>query len=460
MIGASKGEKLESMDGDLVDIQIGDGMGQDAFMSIETNSIKDDFVALVLFVVVIFATTTAGVFGPPRDINGWSQSSFGKSGSNSIHQTLTNLSPMNQFLHMCLEFHHSVVANYTIIPVSFSYTLTFRLAGSEVRRQQGIFNITANFTANHDSSIPYYFFKDQFLKYDEATINIDFIDVSDIIDAVLIWKHGDPNHALFQAWIRFIYSIASLSVSILFVYRLFLVARQSWCIEQKLTILLHVFAIFGANPLYILFVFRPSIFQASLNSLLFQLFVCYVNFFMLVILDNLKLKDRRDRGFFFLPKIVLFIIQLVVESITAILNENTSSFSTTSTYTVFYQIHKLITGIYIAWFIVLSLKAFKSIDQTEVHKFVVYTIVFCITLVLSLSETFAEKLSFLQGTSGSFAMQFSSLHAFVILMAFFHWPFESSIDQQYNDAEKNPAQFFEADVDPNQVNNKPHENSE
>ena len=448
--------QLEPMKDDLVDIQIGDGMGQDAFMSIETNSVKDDIIAIILFLIVIFATTAAGIFGPPKDINGWSQSSFGKSGSNSIHQTLTNLSPMNQFLLMSLEFHHSVATKYLSIPVSFSYTLTFRHSGSEIRRQQGVFNISANFTVGTDTSNSFNFFNDRFLKYDEATINIDFIEVTDLLDSVLIWKHGDPNHSLFQAWIRFIYSLASLSVSLLFIYRLFLVSRLSWCLEQKLTILLHIFAILGANPFYILFVFKPSMFQASINSLIFQLFVCYSNFFMLIILDNLKLKDRRDRGYFFLPKIALFIIQLIVESITTILLENTSSFSTTSTYILFKQLRQIITSIYIIWFIFLILKTFKVIDQTEKHKFYIYTIVFSITLLLSLGEPYYDLISFLSGTSGSFAIHFSSLHAFVILMAFFHWPFESSIDQQYNDADgdKNQINSFEPEIDENQVISK------
>ena len=101
------------------------------------------------------------------------------------------------------------------------------------------------------------------------------------------------------------------------------------------------------------------------------------------------------------------------------------------------------------WFLYLTVLGLSNNDLIQISKLKIYATVFGSTVLINLCDVFLTDLSLFRNNSGLFSLCFSSLYAFEILMVFFHWPYETSIDQQYNDPEddKKPNNIFESDDD-------------
>lgn len=447
----SQEEQFDKLTTELSPIQIGDVAGQDAFMSIETNSIKDDALAILLFICVIFTTTIAGIYGPQKYVVGSVQTTF--SDQNSLHQIINNLAPIDRYLSLSLFFLTSNGKPANSTAVKFAFALTFRKNGNEMKRSDGQSDVVLRFK-NDGMSQPIEFYYDRLISYDEVSVNVEFDETKDLTGGMLQWKYGDPNHSVFQSWVRYVFILTSIIIASLFIYRLKLVERNNWTIEQKLTIVILIASISGANPFYPLLVYFPTLFQAAYHCVLSESFISLTMFFIITIIDNFRLKDKPDKGFFYQPKVAFLIVRIIVGSVVAIGKEDCIfSYEVTN---VFRVLLLIVNALFAVYLLVLLILAFKKTDPTSLHTYIVYTIIFILTILFNVLPVFFDKIPFLENTSGAFSMQFSALNCLTILMAYFHWPYERIIDQQYNEAgkEDNENQSFEPEIDEDRVMQK------
>ena len=447
----SQDDQFDKLKGKLQPIQIGDVAGQDAFMSIETNSIKDDTMAIFLFLCVVFTTTIAGIYGPGLFVPGSVQTHFDD--QKSLHQTVNNLAPINRFLSLSLIFTSNKEVTNPNLTVKYAFALTFKQNGNEKKRSDGQSEIVLSFEKDKLKSKPIQFYYDRVINFDEVSINVEFDETKELSSGILYWKYGDQNHTVFQTWVRFVFALTTVIITALFVFRLHMVAKQNWNIEQKFTVIYLVVSVIGCNVFYVILLFIPSLITVVFDCVLNEIFVGFTWFFMLVIIDSFRLSNTPEKTCFYEPKLILMTCRIIIGTIVAI-DKEIGLFSPQITQT-FSIIQIIVIIIFILYFVILILLTFSSINSTTLHSYVVYSIIFSFTIIFHMISPLLDSFP-VKNTSGSFSMSFSTLHCLTILMAYFHWPYEPSVDQQYNEADEidQNDEGFEPEIDEARINQK------
>jgi hypothetical protein len=85
----------------------------------------------------------------------------------------------------------------------------------------------------------------------------------------------------------------------------------------------------------------------------------------------------------------------------------------------------------VIWLAALIAKTTRIADGTELSKLCVYTTVFAAVIIADLADRVVRRWDRFRLTSGRFALRFASLHSFVLLMVFMHWPYDYRVDEVY-----------------------------
>ena len=100
------------------------------------------------------------------------------------------------------------------------------------------------------------------------------------------------------------------------------------------------------------------------------------------------------------------------------------------------------------WFALSVIFAGFQVDITERYKYIIYCVsgITALTL-LALSDFFLGFLGFFENSALKFVEQYAIANVFVMLMAYFHWPYEVLHDQNYLGGDEAaqatmPADFF------------------
>jgi hypothetical protein len=210
-----------------------------------------------------------------------------------------------------------------------------------------------------------------------------------------------------------------------------------WHLEQKLTIPLLVLDAFFCNPFYIVQAYRPSQFSILINTFLNAVFTSYFRFFVLVLFDSLKYKNRKTDGCFFGPKLFFALVQFLVSAGHGI-TDDVISFGESPHSDVMglflERFEAVLFVIYYVWTIISIIGAFAQVDVTERYKFNMYlAAVGSCLIILGLVQGVFRKLRLFRDSSLHFVIAFSMHNVFVLLMAYCHWPYEVLHDQNYVD---------------------------
>lgn len=229
----------------------------------------------------------------------------------------------------------------------------------------------------------------------------------------------------------------------------------------------------------------------------------YLRFFIYVLFDSLRFKNRRIGHCFFIPKILFFFFFLCFELIlsfiqtekvtdfkwshpnsqvykTSDIDNNNNFFQNEfkiSKQLDFYSNERLLHNnlyfglinddknneknlyeksaffltkiselIYIACLILVIIRSFREIDVTERYKFFTYfSVSFTMILLIGLSDCFLSRSKKFANTLTPFLFKLSVYNFYALLMMFFHWPYELITDQQYldpDDVEVGVADFY------------------
>jgi hypothetical protein len=194
--------------------------------------------------------------------------------------------------------------------------------------------------------------------------------------------------------------------------------------------------VIGVNPFFVNYVRTPTIFQDIINSFVFRVFTSAVFVFILLLTDHI-LNDRLET-WFFAPKIAFFFVLLIVEIAYPIIYNGSEVLGVEvvphAVVLFVNYVRFVLYGAFVVWFAVLVLRTLEKLDQTEHFKLFAYTFMFLVVIAVNLSDPVLNKLGVFKNSSGLFTLHFSSLHSFVLLMIFSHWPYEFVADEAYANA--------------------------
>jgi hypothetical protein len=426
---------------EFIDVELDNG-DQNALMLIETNSKQDVLLSTGLFLVVIISTTAAGIFGPPLLQEDRTRSVLSHdSQKNVITLRIPGVSPQNQFLMVKLGFEVSnPTADISRHAVSFTYVIVFyNEKNREVRRETETFSEFIVFQPRQDTSDEILFLFDRFISYDHVDLRLDVTEFGSITDAVITWACGEVAHLKFQLWIRAVFGLASVTTLVIFWMRLR--SLRHWTIEQKLTAVLSLCSVIGVNPLFPNYIRNPTILQEILNSFVFRVFTSFVFLFVLIIIDHLG--NERLNAWFFAPKLIFFSILLVVEIAYPILYNGWEvlGVEVVPHGLVFFvnAARFALYAVFVLWFVVLAAGMCQTLDQTDRFKLNTYAFVFGIVIAFNVADPLLNRVPVFRNSSGLFTLHFSSLHSFVLLMIFSHWPYEFAAEEAYGNPEADAA---------------------
>jgi hypothetical protein len=427
---------------ELEDVRI-DATDTESLMLIEANTGRDVFISLTLALLVIAATTCAGVYGPPLLEDSSSRFALTPDRPNSIISlAIPGVSPQNLFLMIKLAFElPAPPSEARSCPISFSYFLIFYRQNRQVRREERSITQNVSFVVSRDRSDDILFFFDRFLSYDRVDLRIDFAQTSSVSDAVVYWARGETAHLKFQAWIRMAFGLASVATLVVFWVKLRRQPRPKWTLEQKLTLALNIGSVVGVNPLFVVYVLRPTILQEILNAFLSRFFASAVFMFMLLVIDHVRL-DRISECFF-APKLAFLAVQLMVEMAYPVLYNGwdiPGVEAVAPPFVVWVNCLKIaLYVVFVVWFLARVAVAFRRTDSTERFKLCVYAGAFALVSAVNLSDSALAKLAPFRNSSALFTLHFASLHSLVLIMIFAHWPAEFELEELAEDANGAPG---------------------
>jgi hypothetical protein len=435
----------------LIDVQL-DARHQSTLMLIERSAKRDIFFAVSCFLLVIFITTCAGIFGPSLILKETMRTSLiAGNKHNMIYRRIPGITPRQQFLSFYFTFEVSN-PNITEINerVTMSYFVVFFNKNIEIRREQGTFSETVHFLVLPDTNTSVHFFYDRFLSYDRIEVRLQVLEHKQIQGVVLVQVTGEPKHLQFQAWIRAVFGIASgVSLSVFF-HRLSLNSNRAITIEQKLTLLLAIASIIGVNPLFLFHYFNPTLMQENLNALLYRLFTTFTFLFILIVIGEVTSNHATDTPI--ASKVIFCLILFIIEVIDLITSDESDVLRIPESGNVMDYVINAFYIVFLLWFVWLSIIQKKYVDDTEKFKFAVYVGVSLVVIFCTISDRVLRKLNVFETTSGLFGLHMGSLHSFVLLMTFCHWPYDANIDELYIAPEDEKDQTVHDLFDRNDLN--------
>jgi hypothetical protein len=298
--------------------------------------------------------------------------------------------------------------------VTFKAALVFHRRANLIRSESATFS--APIVTDKSRAIVIFFAR-QF-SCDHIDLHLDITKFGSITHAVISWKFGEISHLHFQLAIRILFGFVSILLSTLFFVRMKAVALHKWTLRQKLTILFGIAAVLGFNPFFSLYVCFPSFLHEILNTVLFHLFMSYARLFILLVLDDL--------ADYFSPCSKLFFcgLQFAVEIASQFVSNDQDLI-------LMEEMRILFTLVFVVWFMVLVMEAYNKVKPDDRFRLGWYGFVFLVAVGLNLFDKQLERLSVFKNSSGLFALHFSSLQAFVMVMIFEHWPYEFEREQPH-----------------------------
>jgi hypothetical protein len=437
---------------DMIDIQIEESLVRESLMTIDSANCREDFLTLGGFLAILVLTALTGIFGPPSvSLQRLDRELSNGTGSERLEYQSSWITPLNRFIAISLFVVRPDFLAGNRLPVSFSFHTHCRRSGVAVHSFSEVFNEVAVFSGSSPESGRIRVFSDRVLDYDSLDVLLRF-ESPRFSRVVIQSATGVPDHTLFQLYFRLIFAVFALAFLAFLSLRLGPMPIALCHLEQKITIPLLVLNVLFANPFYAIQAFRPSQFLIVVGTIAHALFSSYFRFFVLVLFDSLRYKNRKTNMCFFVPKIGFAVVQFVV-AVTHGVSDDVVSFGDSPSErnhskNFFEKVEGMLYVVYITWTIIAVIRASAQVDVTERYKFRMYLASAGFSLLsLGVVQIVFKRLDLFSQSSLHFAISFAVQNVFVLLMAYYHWPYEMLHDQTYVDTTgdgsvRAPAEFL------------------
>ena len=452
----------------MIDIQIEESLGRETLMAIDSANFREDLVSILGFILILVITTISGLLGPrPLDtktqinkfVSSKSLTGFQGPQSQEISMTITNISSYNRFFSFSISFNR----DDSKIPLdqTFSYAYKVTMIKGNQKWTKSNYVDGAHLHALNGSKV-----SSRIFIFSTKIVNFDTLQFYATVDSVkgynsinLIEENGFAQNTYFQIYFKLTFALIEIAFLVLFVNRLQMTQFKLWHLEQKLTAPLLLLVILYNNPLSWFTIAHPTHVTLVLDQIISCLFTVYFRFFILVLFDSLRYKNRKTDECFFIPKIAFSIFNFLVLVSHRIYDVLSSSSQVIhETYSIIDLFETFLLVIYLVWVGFSIAVAGCQVDITERYKYIIYCVSGLTALtLLALSDIFLGFLGLFENSALKFVEEYSIMNVFVMLMAYFHWPYEVLHDQNYLVGDEAaqaamPADFFvnnDSDIDGN-----------
>ena len=433
-------EGLESSSDELIDIQIEDSLVRETLMSIDSANCSDDVCTIIGFALTLVFMIFLGIFGPsstytqqtePYDIGHL------ESQATQIKLEIVDISSFNRAMSLALMFTRSEDQGDISGKIRYKYEAEFRNAkGERVHTlNTKLATMDVQVLSGEAATANKRIWSENIIDFASLAIGIHLDTIPKGFDRVYgIITIGHPSHTVFQLFFRGTTACLGIVILVVIAKRLCAMSIRLWHLEQKLTVPLVLLVILYDNPFFIAQAYCPSKAYIILNTILVSIFSTYFRFFILVLFDSLRYKNRKTSKCFFLPKI-LFAVVLFMSSVVHGIYNDISSFDLPvehdSTEELMRWVEICLYVIYIVWVGISIALAAVQVDVTERYKFNMY-LASCVTALtmLCIVHVLFEALSLFRSSSIRFVISYAVENLFVFLMAYFHYPFEGLSDKK------------------------------
>ena len=438
---------MKTSSDDMIDIQIEQSLGRETLMAIDSANFKEDLFSILGFVLILIITTIAGILGPKPTETQTSISkistlaSIGKNSpgyeTQEVSMFITNILTYNRFISFSMTFNRPTTGT----PLDQKLSYSFRVAFYKNNKQINTFSYqvdNAQIHASKDSlnSNTLELYRTNVIDFDQVQFIATLDEPKGYESITLAETHGFAQHTLFQIYFKTIFAFIEIAFLILFIIRLRSVPFSLWHLEQQLTVQLVVLGILYNNPLSLITSTHPSYTSNIAGDLLGAAFTVFFRFFILVLFDSLRYKNRKTDKYFFYPKIIYSLIMFCVLTASMIVDNGKAIYKPSSS--VFSFANTFLFCVYLTWAGFSICIAFCQVDLTERYKFLVYSTSGALALVLlAISKILFEFLGYFKESAIGFVEDYAIQNVFVMLMVYFHWPYEILQDQSYMENEEN-----------------------
>jgi hypothetical protein len=203
-----------------------------------------------------------------------------------------------------------------------------------------------------------------------------------------------------------------------------------------------MFCVNAARPTHAYFIF---------DTIARAVFVAYFRFFILVLFDSLRFKNRKVTTWFYIPKVTFVLIMFASSVVHGVYDDITLfGLPHAGKDNVEEGLRGTELGLYVAYIIwagIAIVDAGVQVDVTESHKFHMYcaagvTAVGTMAVVHVLFESF----SLLRQSSVRFVVGSGVENLFVLLVAYYHWPYALLTQKEINEANVAGTETAGADI--------------
>lgn len=423
---------------DMIDIQIEDSLVRESLMTIDSINFKKALCAIFGFAFLLLVLMVMGIAGPTPTLITGSESHELNGRKKRIELNLLNLSSLSRFIEVSMVFQRNSTSVNASGIARVTYEALFVNSKEEYVHPISIMSHVGEviFEKGELDSKPVTVWRDNILDFENMSISLRVDRVPQNVFSVYTQvKMGDTKHTVFQIYFRSAASLVGFVCLVMFLRSLSVSSMRLWHLEQKLTVPLLVLLILYDNPFYIFHANSPTKTHVITNTILSATFLSYFRFFILVLFASLRFKNRKTERCFFQPKLI-FVMMLFIASIIHGVYDDIASFDIEIVETDELEAKIRWTEvtlylIYITWTAIAIIHAGFNVDVTERYKFIVYLIGGCTALLMLLSVhvLFAWK-GWFKDSSLSFIMSFAVENVFVLMMVYFHWPFEGVADKK------------------------------
>lgn len=428
---------------DMIDIQIEESLVKESLMVIDSANFKKDMMVLLGFLAIFALSFAYGLLGPPAKVAKDEMFNITKP---IFNRKYVGISTLNRFISF------SVYLKTPNSKQCKKMSINMKLDCYKENRIVHTFN--GNFRKNpvcpEKYMYNYKFFEEKIIDFDKVEINVGINGLSDIYkNGAILFEYGNEDYTLFQIYIRIVFSLIEFIFLILLYLKLRNLPVKLWHLEQKITVPFLFLSFLFSNPLYPIQAFYPSNLYIVFETIMNSLFKTYFKFFVLVLFDSLRYKNRKTNIMFYIPKVLFLLIYFFVNIIHGIYDivllssNSTSDISGKGFHEVIGNLEWALFIIYIIWALIIFIISFRNVDITEKNKFYIYAFINGITSLILFA---VNNYVFLKNSNMnvddntmSFILSFIVQNVYVLLNAYFHWPFDTLQDTYNNDDDNKPT---------------------
>ena len=419
----------DPFDQPLSDVKISNA-NNEMMMGIETHSPKDDFYAILLFILVILEIAISGFFSPNHYIKHTEKLIPNQNSDNVFVNKIENINKVNKFI----EYFVAIIPTTENAKFSMNYNITYDNIADNLKQQNGTID---HLILSKEDKIKYNFISqtNYLSNLAPVTFSFELSPIKEVKEIHLMKRFVNPNYAKFVVFSRLVFIVFSFITNIVFSMKFSGVSFMSMVLEQKMTFFLLVALFMYINPLFYLVNMMPSQLFDFLDNILSS---TAESFFIYFIFTILSLNFNPDT-FISINGLITALFYYPFTILSKFFPHNT----------IFAAAKVTLLIIYIIFYLVSVFTKISSIDSLEKRKTYEYCFINILFMIFILISNLSPFIPFLQETNLSYSISIASVFSFTLLMACLHWPYNSSTDLFYEapDGENKDSQLISLQSD-------------